>query len=95
MSTKQNPLRAAMQTVQHADTSTTSMTVPAKTARAASKATSTAPSRIGKRSIGGHFDPEVSRQLKMLAAELERKVQDLVAEALNDLFRKYNKSAVA
>lgn len=95
MSTKQNPLRAAMHTVQHAGTSTASTDAHAATGRAVSKSPTAAPSRIGKRSIGGHFDPEASRQLKMLAAELDRKVQDLVAEALNDLFRKYNKSAVA
>ncbi len=90
MSTKPNVLRAAMHSVQHADTSTPPATTPGRP-----KTTATAPSRVGKRSVGGHFDPAVSRQLKVLAAELDRKVQDLVAEALNDLFRKYNKSAVA
>lgn len=93
MSTKPNVLRAAMQSVQHADTSTPPATTPPQPVRSAKA--NRAPSRIGKRSVGGHFDPAVSRQLKVLAAEHDRKVQDLVAEALNDLFRKYNKSAVA
>ncbi len=94
MSTKPNALRAAMHTVKHADMSSTpTATSPVPTQNALKN--TTAPSRIGKRSVGGHFDPAVSRQLKVLAAELDRKVQDLVAEALNDLFRKYNKSAVA
>lgn len=94
MSTKPNVLRAAMQGVQHADMpaqpAASLPTVPPAKARA-----TIAPSRIGKRSVTAHFDPAVARQLRILAAEQERTVQDLVGEALNDLFRKFNKSAIA
>jgi hypothetical protein len=45
--------------------------------------------------IGGHFDPAVGRQLKMLAAEQGRTIQDVLGEALNDLFVKHKKKPIA
>ena len=54
-----------------------------------------AASRVGKRSISGHVDPAVQKQLRHLATDLERSHQSLLDEALNDLFRKYGKSAIA
>lgn len=53
------------------------------------------PSRQGKKAIAGHFDPAVSKQLKQLALEEDTTVQALLAEALNDLFEKYDKKAIA
>ncbi len=44
--------------------------------------------RQGTKLIGGHFAPEVSTQLRILAAEEGSTVQSLLAEALNDLFVK-------
>jgi hypothetical protein len=46
------------------------------------------PSRVGKVAIGGHFPPAISRHLRMIAAERDRTIQDLLAEALSDLFKK-------
>ena len=46
-------------------------------------------SRVGKVSICGHFAPEVRRQLRRLAVDTDRTVQDLMGEALNDLFAKH------
>jgi hypothetical protein len=54
-----------------------------------------APSREGKKVIAGYFDPAVSRQLKQLALEEDSSIQDLLREALNDLFRKRGKSPLA
>ena len=51
--------------------------------------------RQGTKLIGGHFAPEVSTQLRILAAEEGATVQSLLAEALNDLFVKKGKSRVA
>lgn len=53
------------------------------------------PSRQGKKAIAGHFDPAVSKQLKQLALEQDTTVQALLAEALNDLFEKYEKKPIA
>ena len=44
--------------------------------------------RQGTKLIGGHFAPEVSTQLRILAAEEGTTVQSLLGEALDDLFVK-------
>ena len=51
--------------------------------------------RVGKKAIAGFFDPAVSRQLRILGVQLDRTVQELLAEALNDLFGKYGLSRLA
>jgi len=50
--------------------------------------------RQGTKLIGGHFAPEVSTQLRILAAEEGTTVQNLLAEALNDLFVKKGRGRV-
>ncbi len=60
----------------------------APTARAA------AGSRRGTKLIGGHFPPEISTQLRILAAEGGTTVQRLLAEALDDLFVKKGRNRV-
>jgi len=52
-------------------------------------------SRAGMRAITGHFPPQVRYQLKLLAAEQDRKMEDMLAEALNRLFAAYNKPEIA
>jgi len=52
-------------------------------------------SRRGTKLIGGHFPPEVSTQLRILAAEGGTTVQSLLAEALDDLFVKKGRTRVA
>jgi antitoxin-like ribbon-helix-helix protein len=52
--------------------------------------------RTGKRNIAGWFDLAVSRQLKSIGLENgELGVQDLLREAINDLFVKYGKPPIA
>jgi hypothetical protein len=51
--------------------------------------------RIGKQAIGGFFDKAVKKQFAILSAELEKDKTALLAEAINDLFRKYNKPPTA
>jgi hypothetical protein len=45
--------------------------------------------------IAAPIDPAGHKQLKMLAAETERKSEDLIREALRDLFTKYGKLPIA
>lgn len=45
--------------------------------------------------IGGHFDPAIRRQLKLIEAETGNNLQGLLKEAINDLFLKYKKSPIA
>jgi len=50
--------------------------------------------RQGTKLIGGHFPPEISTQLRILAAEEGTTVQRLLAEALDDLFVKKGRNRV-
>jgi hypothetical protein len=53
------------------------------------------PSRQGKKAVAGHFDPAVSRQLREIALIEDSSVQELLKEALNDLFVKRGKPPIA
>ena len=52
------------------------------------------PGRKGKSNVTGYFAPEVKRQLRLLAAEQDTTIQNLLAEALNDLFAKNGKPEI-
>jgi len=47
-------------------------------------------SREGKINVSAYFPPEVKSSLRLVQAKRGGKVQDLLAEALNLLFAKYN-----
>jgi len=53
------------------------------------------PGRAGKSNVTGYFPPAVKRQLRILAAEQGATIQDLLGEALNDLFAKHGKPEIA
>jgi hypothetical protein len=53
------------------------------------------PSRQGKKAITGYFDPAVSRQLKQIMLDNDSTMQALLADALNDFFRKHGKKPIA
>lgn len=53
------------------------------------------PSRASTKLIGGHFAPEYSTQLRIIAAEENTTLQNLLTEALNDLFVKKGKARLA
>lgn len=52
-------------------------------------------SRKGKVAVTAHFEPAVRQQLKLLAAEQNRKMEDVIGEAFNRLFHAYGKEKVA
>src|SRR4051812_11686059 len=52
------------------------------------------PSRDGRRFLGGHFEPKVVRQMKMLAAEEDTTTQALLEEALDLLFIKKGRERI-
>jgi hypothetical protein len=62
---------------------------------AAEQAAPVQPSRIGTKAITVHFPEEVRRQLKTMAAEQGRSIEDMVGEALNLLFARYRKAEIA
>jgi len=53
-----------------------------------------APSRAGRKQIAGFFTPEMSLAMHLLARRQDRSLQALMAEAFNDVLRKYGESPV-
>lgn len=51
--------------------------------------------REGTVAITAHLPPGVRQQLKVIAMERDTTVQNLLAEALNDLFAKHGKPEIA
>jgi hypothetical protein len=68
---------------------------PVPRARKVKAAPVTPPSRVGKKALIAYLDPGASKQLKQMALDGETSVQELVREALNDLFKKHRKPAIA
>ena len=67
---------------------------PAKAAKAAkastpAKSSKTPPSREGSKFIGGHFPRTTWDTFRKLGVEYEMSGQDLLQEAIDDLFAKY------
>jgi hypothetical protein len=54
----------------------------------------TAPSRIGRKAISGYFSPELSMALHHCARKHDLCLQALMAEAFNDVLRKYGESPI-
>ena len=54
-----------------------------------------APSRRGRKALTVYLDPAAHRQMRLLGLEQSRSGQDLIIEALNDLFRKNGKPPIA
>lgn len=70
--------------------------VPAMPERAGTPIPSSRPNvRKGVVQIAGHFELPVRQQIEMIGLSQNRTTQDLLAEALNDLFVKYGHSAIA
>jgi hypothetical protein len=55
---------------------------------------SIAPSRVGRKAISGYFSPELSMALHHCARKNDLSLQALMAEAFNDVLRKYGESPV-
>ena len=59
------------------------------------KSPSAPASRAGQRVITFYVKPEAHKQLRLLSVEEGLNVQELMVDALNDLFRKYGRSIIA
>ncbi len=86
--TKKENLAAAL----HKASGKNHIVVPPAVSDTKTKATS---SRATTRAVGGHFDPAVQRQIRQMALDKDSTVQELLREALNDLFIKYNRNPIA
>lgn len=54
-----------------------------------------AASRRGKKNISGYFAPEVHRQLRIIAAEEDKNLQEILGDALNIFFKHKGKPPIA
>lgn len=90
-----NKLKAAMQGMATVPGSKPVTSAPAAQTDVGSVPTIRPPSRRGKRVVSAYIDATAAKQLRLLAVEQDSSTQSLLEEALNDLFRKYNRSAVA
>lgn len=61
---------------------------------AAGASSPAAPSRQGRKQIAGFFSPEMSFAMHMLARREGKSLQALMAEAFNDVLRKYGESPI-
>jgi hypothetical protein len=64
-------------------------------AKAAAPPAAAATRNVTRVLVAGHFQPEVQRTLRIMAAEEGTTVQALLAEALNMLFAKHHKPKIA
>jgi hypothetical protein len=67
------------------------VTVPALEGEGRGAAPARPKARSGTKMVAGHFPEDVSWQLRQLGLEQRSSVQELLGEALNDLFQKYGK----
>jgi hypothetical protein len=51
--------------------------------------------REGRQFIAAHLLPDAAKQFKLLAVQHEKMTQDLLVEAINDLFAKHGLSRIA
>jgi hypothetical protein len=51
--------------------------------------------REGRQFIAAHVTPEAAKQFKLLAVQRDTTTQDLLSEAINDIFAKYGLSRIA
>jgi hypothetical protein len=54
-----------------------------------------AQTRTDTRQVSGHFKPDVSLTLRLIAVEQDRDLQEILAEALNMVFQRYGKATRA
>ncbi|MBX9861169.1 MAG: hypothetical protein K2Y42_00325 [Hyphomicrobium sp.] len=91
---QQNKLREAMRGLQ--TTAEQPAAQGAETAQPPTWKTRPTPStRVNRRAVTVWISPEAYRQLHLIGLDTDASVQDMGVEAVNDFFRKHNKSAVA
>ncbi len=76
-----------------ADTKQTSLPANTKTRKRAKDETKT--SRDGRQFIAAHVPPDAAKQFKLLVVQQDTTTQDLLVEAINDVFAKYGLSRIA
>jgi hypothetical protein len=93
--TKRAPLTFDMAKVHQVsgDSQQTDLPASAKPRKPAKQQTKTG--RDGRQFVAAHVTPEAAKQFKLLAVQQEKTTQDLLIEAMNDLFAKNGLSRIA
>ncbi len=76
-----------------ADAKQTSLPANTKTRKRATAEVK--PGRDGRQFIAAHVMPEAAKQFKLLVVQQDKTTQDVLIEAINDLFAKYGLSRIA
>lgn len=93
--TKRAPLTFRVQNVTQvpAEEKKTSLLANTETPKRAKEQTKAG--REGRQFIAAHVTPEAAKQFKLLVVQQDKTVQDMLTEAINDLFAKYKLSRIA
>lgn len=89
---EQSPIRESKQTEKQS-TKETSNQENAQTLQQTNK--DTKKGRAGRQFIAAHVLPEGAKQFKLLGVQSDKTTQELLIEAINDLFAKYGLSRIA
>lgn len=88
------PAASEAERTQKAAVANTNVAEPTSKEAAANRPESRPESRIGRKQIAGFFTPEMSFAMHMLARRQDKSLQALMAEAFNDVLRKYGESPI-
>lgn len=87
---KRSPLTFNSETIHPLQNEAVSILTNAQTKKRANKK-----SREGRHFLAAHVSNEAIKQMGLLAVQQERTKQDILIEAINDLFAKYGLSRIA
>jgi len=92
---KRAPLTFKVDKVTPVPAADTQTRLPANTKTRKRAKDKTKPGREGRQFIAGHVTADAAKQFKLLAVQQGHTTQDMLIEAINDLFAKYNLSRIA
>ncbi|MGB8843360.1 MAG: ribbon-helix-helix domain-containing protein [Aliidongia sp.] len=92
---KRPSLADSMRKLEPAAVTSPAASVPAAEREAAAPKGYYAATRAGRKKVTAALEPDAHKQLKLLAVDRSQTVEDLLREAISDLFRKYGKPPIA
>lgn len=92
---KRAPLTFKVDKVTPAPATNKQTDLPANTKTSKRAKGKTKTGREGRQFIAGHVTADAAKQFKLLAVQQGKTTQDLLIEAINDVFAKYDLSRIA
>src|ERR1035438_9177985 len=92
---KKPDMQAALRNAAAPASRTAPATAPPTAERRTMQPSTRPPSRVGKVAITAWLPPQFMSSFRLIQAQDNRPLQDLAAEAFNELFRKYNVPTVS